>query len=132
MSEEFTPVAIALIERGGHYLIRKRPPIPGSPMPGYWEFPGGKCHHHEPPAACVMREVMEEAGLALEVLSLRRVIRHVYPHGAVELHFFDCVTSDPAAEPMPGTGFIWVPAGELNGYTFPGANDAIVEELAEG
>jgi 8-oxo-dGTP diphosphatase len=63
------------------------------------------------------------------VQRLRRVIRHRYPHGYVELHFFDCRTEDPQAEPPPETGFRWVPAGDLPGYTFPGANEPIVAEL---
>jgi mutator protein MutT len=98
-------------------------------MPGFWEFPGGKCHEGERPAETTRRECLEEVGLPIVVLRLRRIVRHEYPHGRVELHFFDAVTSDPAAEPGPETGFRWVAARDLPGYTFPGANDAIVAEL---
>jgi len=130
MSDEPVPVAIALIRRDSRYLIRQRPPIPGSPMPGYWEFPGGKCHNGETLEACVQREVLEEAGITIDVLRLRQVIRHRYPHGYVELHFYDCVTSDPTAEPECGTGFRWVDGADLPNLTFPGANDTIVKELS--
>ncbi len=130
MTEAPIPVAIALIERGGRYLIRQRPPIPGSPMPGFWEFPGGKCDAGETPEACAEREIWEEAGLLIRVLRLRRVIDYVYPHGRVRLHFFDCETIDPESEPAAETGFDWVEAGELVRYTFPGANEAVVAELA--
>lgn len=130
MSEQPTPVAIAIIARDGRYLIRQRPALAGSPMPGYWEFPGGKCHEGEAPAACAVREVLEEAGIAIKVVGLRRMVRHRYPHGYVELSFFDCETLDPQIEPAPETGFRWVRGCDLPGYTFPGANDVIVAELA--
>ena len=58
-------VGIALVERGGCYLVRRRPPLPGSPMPGVWEFPGGKCEPGESPASATVRECLEEAGLTL-------------------------------------------------------------------
>jgi 8-oxo-dGTP diphosphatase len=124
-----TPVAIGVIERDGSYLIRRRPPLPGSPMPGYWEFPGGKCHAGELPEDGVRRECLEEVGLPVVVRRLRRRIEHAYPHGFVALHFFDCALSDPTAEPPREGGFRWVPARELPDYRFPGANDPIVAEL---
>lgn len=127
--ERPTLVAIGLIERDGRYLIRQRPPLPGSPMPGYWEFPGGKCEPGEQPEAAVLRECLEEVGLELVVNRLRRVVRHVYPHGFVELHFFDCTTADPQAEPARATGFRWVAAAELPRYTFPGANDTVIADI---
>lgn len=123
------PVAIALISRGDRFLIRRRPPLPGSPMPGKWEFPGGKCEPGELPIACVMREILEEVGLPIVVDRLRRVIDHVYPHGHVRLHFYDCRLADLDAEPDPETGFCWVPCAELPGLEFPGANDPIIAEL---
>lgn len=127
---EPTRVGIGLIGRGGSFLIRQRPPLPGSPMPGYWEFPGGKCHDGESAEDCTRRECGEEVGMTVRVLRLRRVIRHVYPHGYVELHVFDCEPNPRDAEPAPESGFRWVPAPDLPHYTFPGANDAVVAELA--
>lgn len=124
-----TRVAIGLIGRAGRYLIRQRPPLPGSPMPGYWEFPGGKCEPGESPEQTARREILEEVGLSIEVVRLRRLIEHRYPHGFVALHFFDCLTTDPAAEPDPLTGFRWVDAAALPSYQFPGANDPIVADL---
>ena len=61
---------------------------------------------------------------------LRRRIEYRYPHGWVELSYFDCTLADPRAEPEPGTGFRWVPAGELPSLVFPQANEPVLEELA--
>lgn len=122
-------VAIGLIGRSGRYLIRQRPPLPGSPMPGYWEFPGGKCEPGETPEQSVVRECLEEVGIAVVRKTLRREILHRYPHGLVRLYFFDCETADPEAEPLPRTGFQWVEAQALSSYQFPGANEPVVSEL---
>jgi 8-oxo-dGTP diphosphatase len=98
-------------------------------MPGYWEFPGGKCEAGESPEETVLRECLEEVGVPIRSQGLRRVIVHRYPHGLVELYFYDCVTAQPDAEPAEGSGFRWVEARELPSYAFPGANDPIVAEL---
>lgn len=131
MSPAPTRVGIGLIARDGRYLIRKRPPLPGSPMPGVWEFPGGKCDGGESPESAAVRECREETGLDVRIVRLRRSFAHLYPHGHVELHYYDCEPLDPRAEPSPESGFVWVPAAELIGRTFPGANEPILRELAD-
>lgn len=130
MNDAPIPVAIALISRDGRYLVRRRPPMPGSPMPGFWEFPGGKCEPGEPPEDCVRREILEEVGRPIIVDRLRRVIEHVYPHGHVLLHFFDGHLADPSAEPDPDAGFVWLAVRDLLPLPFPGANEPILAELA--
>ena len=123
-------VGIALVRRGGCYLIRQRPPVPGSPMPGYWEFPGGKCDEGESPAQAAVRECWEEARVRVVPGPRRRAIVHEYPHGLVELNYFDCALEDPHSEPAPDSGFLWVPAGDLPAYVFPQANEPVVDQLA--
>ncbi|MDR3634217.1 MAG: (deoxy)nucleoside triphosphate pyrophosphohydrolase [Isosphaeraceae bacterium] len=129
MSEEERPlrVGIGLIARGGRYLVRQRPP--GSIMEGVWEFPGGKCEPGESPEHATMRECFEETGRDVSVDRLRRVVVHRYPHGWIELSFFDCSLSDDAAEPAEGSGFVWIDAADLRTLSFPGANEAILDEL---
>ena len=123
-------VGIGLIHRGGMYLIRQRPDLPGSPMPGVWEFPGGKCEPGETPAAAALRECREETGVDIVLGPVRRVITQRYAHGLVELHYFNCTLEDPASEPEPRSGFLWVAAGTLPALTFPEANGPILDELA--
>jgi 8-oxo-dGTP diphosphatase len=121
-------VGIGIIGREGRYLIRQRPP--GTVYAGYWEFPGGKCEAGESPDAATHRECREEIGIDIHVGTLRRVVEYRYPHGWVEMSFYDCVTEDPVAEPARGTGFRWVAAEELISLPFPQANGPILEELA--
>jgi mutator protein MutT len=124
-------VGIAIVGRQGYYLIRERPARAGSPMPGFWEFPGGKCEQGESPEAAAVRECWEETALRVVVGRQRRVITHQYPHGLVELHYRDCLLEDAATPPAADSGFRWVAAAELAGLRFPDANDPILKELAE-
>lgn len=124
-------VGIGLVRRDGHYLVRRRPPLPGSPMPGLWEFPGGKCEPGESPERAALRECFEETGLRVAVVERRRTLDHRYPHGHVELNYFDCIAEDPRAEPSPESGFAWVRAAMLPDLDFPEANEPILRELAE-
>ncbi len=124
-------VSIALIDRDGEFLIRRRPALLDSPMSGLWEFPGGKCEKNETPEEALRRECLEETGLHVRILELRRRIEHHYPHGYVQLHYFDCVTENPKAQPRPDSGFHWVEAAALPDLEFPEANEPILLELAE-
>lgn len=123
-----TLVGIGIIRRADRFLIRARPE--GTVYAGYWEFPGGKVEPGETPEETTARECLEETGLRVDVRALRAVIEHVYPHGWVRLHVFDCVPTDPSAEPLPEHGCRWVAAADLPGYRFPEANEAILEQLA--
>jgi mutator protein MutT len=98
-------------------------------MPGLWEFPGGKCEQGETPAMAAARECREEAGIEVIVDRLRMAITHHYPHGLVDLHYFDCDLDDVNAEPASGSGFSWVNVTQLAGLTFPEANERILAEL---
>jgi 8-oxo-dGTP diphosphatase len=125
--QALTLVGIGIIRRADRFLIRARPE--GTVYAGYWEFPGGKCEAGETPEQTTARECLEETGLNVAVVKLRRVIEHVYPHGHVRLHIFDCAPVDPVAEPAPEHGCRWVTAEELRQYRFPEANEVVIAEL---
>ncbi len=126
-----TPVSIALVAHNGCYLVGRRGP--DAPLAGYFEFPGGKCHPGESPAACVVRECLEETGLAIEVIRLRREVFHTYSYGSVHLHFFDCrlLTRDRVGSDhtQPFREFDWVPMTQLAEINFPEPNRQLVDEL---
>jgi mutator protein MutT len=125
--ERPTQVGIGLIEREGSYLIRQR--LAGQAMAGYWEFPGGKCEAGETPSDATFRECFEEVGVEVAVGELIQRRVHRYPHGLIELHYYQCGIRGTRTEPLENSGFRWVTASDLPRYRFPEANDAVIEAL---
>ena len=122
-----TPIAIAVVERDGCFLIGRRPE--GVPLGGLWEFPGGKIEPGESPEAAAVRECGEEAGIEVEPLFRYPMHVHEYRHGRVELFFIACrpLVSDSAAT---ANGFRWVPRQELQKLRFPEGNGDVLQILA--
>ncbi len=122
---ERTEIAIAVVQRGGEFLIGQRPN--GAALAGYWEFPGGKIDPGETAEEAAYRECLEETGLEVCVSGRYPTVDYSYPHGLVRLHFFAC-TSVAERRPLPKR-FRWVAAAELGAYQFPPANAALLERL---
>lgn len=58
--------AVAIItNRRGELLLHLRDDIAGIAWPGHWSLLGGGCDPGEAPAAAIVRELDEEAGLAV-------------------------------------------------------------------
>ena len=84
-----TPIDVAvgvLIRDDGRFLLAQRPA--GKPMPGCWEFPGGKLEEGESVFDALVREFDEELGVPITDAHpwAQRVV--VYPHATVRLHFW--------------------------------------------
>jgi 8-oxo-dGTP diphosphatase len=120
-----TPIAIAVVEQDGQFLIGRREA--GVALAGLWEFPGGKVEPGETPEQAAVRECREETGLTVAVVGAYERVEHRYAHGDVVLHFFACRPIE--AGQTPHARFRWVPADELVHYEFPPANAALVERL---
>jgi 8-oxo-dGTP diphosphatase len=122
-----TPIGIAVVEHNGCYLVGIRA---NEPLPGYAEFPGGKCRPGESPEQCALRECREETGL--NVMSVKLLLNHqfTYPHGTVDLNFWLCKPADEAKVAEEHQGFRWIPAAKLAALQFPEANAPVIEMLA--
>lgn len=60
-------VSCAIIERDGLVLAAQRSESMSLPLK--WEFPGGKLDPHENAADCLVREIKEELGVDIKILS---------------------------------------------------------------
>lgn len=120
-------VTAAILQRDEHYLVTRRQP--GVHLAGVWEFPGGKCDAGESLTACMVRELSEELGIQATVGSEVFTITHEYPDRRVELHFFDCRTTDEP-KPLLGQEMRWVARDELGDLEFPPADAELIRLLA--
>jgi 8-oxo-dGTP diphosphatase len=121
-----TCIAIAVVEHNGEFLIGRRPD--DVPLPGLWEFPGGKINPDETAQQAAARECLEETGLLIEVGDEYPPVHYQYSHGELFLRFFRCCPHDPAL--APHARFHWVRATDLVNYEFPAANASLVAMLA--
>jgi mutator protein MutT len=122
-------VAIALVWREGRLLVTRRKP--GVHLGGFWEFPGGKLALGEAPEACAEREVLEEVGVVARARSRRTPIEWAYPERAVTIHPIDCDWLDGDGDAREVAELRWVTPPELASLTFPAANAALIDALAE-
>jgi 8-oxo-dGTP diphosphatase len=122
------PVGVAVVEHLGRYLVGTRPNT--GPLPGFAEFPGGKCRVDESTGVCACRECREETGL--EVLAVDLLMRRTfsYPHGTFDLHFWLCRPTARATIKESHGSYRWVPAEKLRMLAFPEANGPLIEMLA--
>jgi 8-oxo-dGTP diphosphatase len=121
-----TPIAIAVVEHAGCYLIGQRPE--GKPLAGLWEFPGGKVEAGETAEEAAVRECREETGIAVEVVGEYPLQEFRYAHDEVQLRFFRCRVAAGAME-TPGWPFIWGTRKALAEFEFPPGNEAILAVL---
>jgi 8-oxo-dGTP diphosphatase len=119
-------VTAAVIERDGRYLVTRR--LGGTHLAGFWEFPGGKCNHDEPLAACLTREISEELDAGVRIGAEIHSVAHDYSGRIVELHFFHCeLLGDPRA--VLGQEMRWVAKEELASLDFPPADAELIAML---
>ncbi len=110
----------ALIFEGGSILLVERA---GEPLKGYWSLPGGLVETGETIEDAVRREVREETGLLVELLSrfdiFERIMRDA--EGRAEYHYVlvDYICRVVGGAPCAGddvSRLEWVKRPELRNY----------------
>lgn len=131
-SHNVVRVAIGVVQGDdGRILITRR--RADTVLGGLWEFPGGKLEADETAEQCVVRELMEEVGIDVEVIASFTALRHEYEHGKVQLMPRLCRVVAGEAKPLEVADVAWVEAATLEAYAFPEANGellAAVRQLA--
>lgn len=117
-------IAVGVIEKNGRYLITRRPPE--GLLGGLWEFPGGKIKAGEGPADACVREVLEETGLRVDVISRIAVVRHAYTHFKIRMSVFRCRYRSGRVRLSGPVDHRWIRLSEIAAYPFPKANHKFI------
>ena len=127
-SPQVVHVAVGvIIGEQGQIFIAKRPDHVH--QGGLWEFPGGKLDGGETVQQALTRELFEELGIHAEDFSPLLEVRHDYPDKSVLLDVWMVTEFSGTAHGKEGQVVAWVPVAELQDYTFPQANLAIIEAI---
>lgn len=120
-------VAVGVIVRDQQVYICKR--ADHLHQGGKWEFPGGKQEPGEDIATALVRELDEEIGIKVTAQQPLTVIEHDYSDKHVRLDVRLVTAFD--GEPRGREGQIgrWVAMTDIQQYTFPDANQVIIEAL---
>ena len=121
--------ACALIDADGRVLIAERPP--GKSMAGLWEFPGGKVEPGERPEECLIRELAEELGIAVNEACLAPLTfaSHNYPDFHLLMPLYVCRRWEGIVTPREGQRLAWVKPQRLRDYPMPPADEPLVAHL---
>ncbi len=114
-------VVAIIVNEQKEVLITQRPAH--KPLPGLWEFPGGKVEAQESLAAALIREIKEEVGLDIINYCFKKDVNTNFGSNEVVLSLFTVhkTTGTPQAlEQQPGLK--WVKHTDLNKYEFPEGN----------
>ena len=121
--------ACALIDADGRVLIAERPA--GTAMAGLWEFPGGKVEAGERPEECLIRELAEELGIAVNEACLAPLTfaSHNYPDFHLLMPLYVCRRWEGIVTPREGQRLAWVKPQRLRDYPMPPADEPLVSHL---
>jgi 8-oxo-dGTP diphosphatase len=119
---------------------------------GLWIYPGGHVDPNEDPAQAAVREVLEETGVAVEVITESRfqhpaVVSHPTPFAVIEMPVQDskvgphyhidlvylCRATSTALTHQPAevSGCAWVSVGDLAELTTPAELPALIQAGAD-
>lgn len=109
-------VALAVIERRGRYLLRRRPQ--DGLLGGLWEFPSVRLEPGTAPedTGALAAMICDEFGIVIRVEKTIAVVRHAFSHFRVTVHVHRCRAEGRCVR---GEEVAWVAAGELEQYPLP-------------
>ena len=114
------PVVVGVVYHMGRMLItqRKQDGLLG----GLWEFPGGKIQQGESPADACVREIREETGIPVRIVSHLCQVKHAYTHFKIQMQVFICHAHSGAVQLNGPVDFRWITPEDMDQYPFPAAN----------
>ena len=123
--------AVALVDKENRVLLAKRPA--DKPMPGLWEFPGGKIKEGETPEFALVRELAEE--LAIETRECCFAPLGFASHSYAEFHLlmplYVCRMWEGEPKPVEGQVLEWVKPTDFTQYDMPEADIPLIYQIQD-
>jgi 8-oxo-dGTP diphosphatase len=129
-------VAVGILQNEqGKILLAKR--AKHQHQGGLWEFPGGKVESGESVFDALVREFIEEVGVKIIEAEPFQKIQHVYRDSSgnnsadkeVLLDVWLSRQFEGVAQGKENQAIAWVDIQQLDKYSFPQANQAIIDRL---
>lgn len=124
-----TKVVCGIIFKDDLVLICRRKPEKS--LGGYWEFPGGKVEEAESYEESLLRELIEELNLKVQIKQHFFDTVHHYDKGAIELISFICSTTGTVVESTDHDRLEWIKVSDLLNWELAPADIPIAQELIE-
>lgn len=96
---------------------------------GKWEFPGGKIEENESTKDALIREIKEEVGLEVKQASPLIILDYDYGDKLVSLDIWIVTDFTGNATGVEEQEIRWENVSKLVNYTFPDANQPIIDLL---
>ncbi|GAB3307334.1 Nudix family hydrolase [Luteimonas notoginsengisoli] len=122
-------VAAAITDARGRVLLARR--TEGRDLAGLWEFPGGKREPGESSEQALVRELLEELGIEVEVGPPLIAVAQQYPHKRLRLDVRRVMRWHGIPRGHEGQALAWVPPDKLPGYAMPPADRPVVAALLQ-
>lgn len=113
-------ISTGIVIKAGRVLVTRRK-LDGL-LGGLWEFPGGKQNKGESAEHACIREIKEETGLDVSIVSFLTHVRHAYTHFKIEMDVFYCdyISGDVVLDgPIDHQ---WIAFENIRRLAFPTAN----------
>lgn len=120
--------AAVILNPKNQILIAQRNPE-GGLLAGLWEFPGGKIAEGESLPECIVRELLEEMGILLEVGPHLVTVHHAYTHFTIELHAYFARIRSGRPRHLDCADHAWVSGNQYDAYPFSKADLEIIRAL---
>lgn len=108
-------------------LACQRPPK--KHLAGKWEFPGGKIEAGETPEIALIRELQEELGITVAVLSSLSPVHWDYGKGPILLRPYICRIEANQPSPIEHSAIHWISIGDYPLLDWAEADLPIFQEL---
>lgn len=124
------PVSCAVIFFQDKILAVRR--SPQMPLAGFWEFPGGKVEKGESPQECLLREILEELELKIQVGIELPISEYSYLEGkTIRLIPFLAQIKSGEINLLEHDKYLWLGVNELFEVNWAIADIPIVQYLKE-